>query len=207
MLTVKLPPSITATTGIDALTHAVEAYIGQSNTTQTILQARTAVELIFENLYEAYQNGENLVAREKMQKASFLAGAAFTRAYVGNVHAIAHTLGGFYSVPHGLANSVLLPFVLDYYGAAVYKPLSELADLVSIGKENETKEEKAKQFIAAIRDLEERMDIPKTLPGVIKDEDLPLMIERALQEANPLYPVPVIFGAEDMRALYQMIRN
>lgn len=109
VLTVKLPPSITATTGIDALTHAVEAYIGQRNTTQTILQARTAVELIFENLYEAYQNGENLVAREKMQKASFLAGAAFTRAYVCNVYAIAHTLGGFYSVPHGLANSVLLP--------------------------------------------------------------------------------------------------
>lgn len=104
LLTVKLPPHITSTTGVDALTHAVEAYIGRSNTKQTKQQSRDAIKLIFENIFEAYSNGTDLVARANMQKASFLAGQAFTRAYVGYVHAIAHTLGGFYSVPHGLAN-------------------------------------------------------------------------------------------------------
>jgi len=91
MLTVKLPPHITSTTGMDALTHAVEAYIGKSNTEETKKCAKEAVTLIFENLYEAYSNGSNITARKNMQKASYLAGFAFTRAFVGYVHAIAHT--------------------------------------------------------------------------------------------------------------------
>jgi alcohol dehydrogenase class IV len=116
MLTLKLPPHITSTTGIDALTHAVEAYIGRSNTNETRKESRIAVKLIFDNVFEAYSNGSNITARSNMQKASFLAGLAFTRAYVGYVHAIAHTLGGFYSVPHGLANAIILPYVLEFYG-------------------------------------------------------------------------------------------
>ncbi len=102
LLTVKLRPHITAATGIDALTHAVEAYIGRSNTKNTAQYSIDAVKLIFDNLDEAYANGTNLAARSNMQKAAYLAGMAFTRAYVGYVHAIAHTLGGFYSVPMGL---------------------------------------------------------------------------------------------------------
>ena len=207
VMTVKLPPSITATTGIDALTHAVEAYMGRSNTEKTIDYAKTAIKLIFENLLEAYQNGENLEARERMQKASFLAGAAFTRAYVGNVHAIAHTLGGFYGVPHGLANSVILPYVLSYYGSSISRPLAELADEIGITEPTDTVDQKAKRFRKAIKELEQQLNIPKTLPGIIREEDLPLMIKRALQEANPLYPVPVIFGEEDMKRIYQMVRG
>lgn len=206
LLTVKLPPHITSTTGIDALTHAVEAYIGRSNTEDTKKESREAVKLIFENVYEAYSNGTNITARANMQKASFLAGLAFTRAYVGYVHAIAHTLGGFYSIPHGLANAVILPYVLEYYGESAYKPLSELADLARIGSETDTAEQKAVKFIDAIKKLNESMNIPKKITG-IKDSDVPLMVKRALSEGNPLYPVPKIMSEKDMQNMYQIIKE
>lgn len=138
VLTEGLPPFITATTGMDALTHAVEAYIGKSNTAQTIEDSVAAVKLIFRNLERAYTDGSDMEARENMQKASFLAGAAFTRAYVGYVHAIAHSLGGEYGIPHGLANAVILPYVLEAYGSSVYMSLAELADIVKIGQDLES---------------------------------------------------------------------
>lgn len=206
LLTMKLPPHITSTTGIDALTHAVESYIGKSNTVETRQCSREAVKLIFENLYEAYTNGTNVNARKNMQKASYLAGVAFTRAYVGYVHAIAHTLGGFYSVPHGLANAIILPYVLEYYGESVHKPLAELAELVGLGKEGENEEQKAKLFIEAIKKMNEDMDIPKKVRGII-ESDIPIMVERALKEANPLYPVPKILLKEDLFQLYRMIKE
>lgn len=205
LLTVKLPPHITAATGMDALTHAVEAYIGKSNTKETIKCSRDAVKLIFENLFAAYTNGSNLTARKNMQKAAYLAGIAFTRAYVGNVHAIAHTLGGFYAVPHGLANAIVLPYVLEYYGESVHQPLAELAKLVGIGDQNDSIEKKAKQLIEAIKKLNEDMNIPKKVNGIVED-DIPLMVERALSEANPLYPVPKILSKEEMFQLYQLIK-
>jgi len=205
LLTVGLPPAITSTTGLDALTHAVEAYIGKSNTPETRWTAREAVKLIFDNLFKAYSNGKDIEARRNMLKASYYAGIAFTKAYVGYVHAIAHTLGGYYRIPHGLANAVILPYVLDYYGSSVYKPLAELADLVKIGKPGDDQEIKAKKFIAAIRDLESSMAIPTRVDG-IRDEDLPSMIHNALIEANPLYPVPKILFADDLLELYNMIR-
>ncbi|RUS45722.1 iron-containing alcohol dehydrogenase [Cohnella sp. AR92] len=204
-LTYGLPPAITSTTGVDALTHAVEAYIGRSNTKQTRQRSREAVSLIFGNLLEAYRNGDNREARANMQKASYLAGFAFTRAYVGYVHAIAHTLGGFYSVPHGLANAVILPYVLDYYGASAHKPLAELADLIGIGDPADTTERKATKFIEAIRMLNEDMDIPRKIAG-IADKDIPVMVERAYREANPLYPVPRILSRSDLTKLYERIK-
>lgn len=204
LLTVNLPKPITSTTGMDALTHAVEAYIGKSNTKQTRQWSIDAVKLIFENLYEAYVNGENIDARTNMQKAAYLAGMAFTRAYVGNVHAIAHTLSGFYNVPHGLANAVILPHVLNYYGESVHEPLAELADAAGVSEPADSTGEKAKKFIQAIKDLNEQMEIP-TKVNCIRDTDIPIMAKRALQEANPLYPVPKIFGKEDMYTLIRMI--
>ncbi len=205
LLTVKLPPHITSSTGMDALTHAIEAYIGKSNTKETTQYSMEAVKLIFDNLYEAYTNGSNITARTNMQKAAYLAGVAFTRAYVGNVHAIAHTLGGFYSFPHGLANAIILPHVLEYYGTTVHKPLAELADLVGIGSEGDTIEQKANQFIEEIKRLNRKMDIPNTVEGIV-EKDIPLMVERALKEANPLYPVPKIFSKADMLHLYNVIK-
>lgn len=206
LITVNLPPQITSTTGIDALTHAVEAYIGRSNTKQTREMAREAVKLIFDNLYTAYSNGKDITARNNMLKASFYAGIAFTKAYVGYVHAIAHTLGGYYRVPHGLANAVILPYVLDYFGSSAYKPLAELADLIGITSAGESDEVKAKKFIAKIRGLEVSMDIPTKIEG-IQEADIPGMIKNALKEANPLYPVPKILFADDLRKLYDMIRK
>lgn len=201
-LTMGLPKHITSTTGMDALTHAVEAYIGNSTTKETREMARKATKLIFENLTKAYDDGKDLEARDNMQHASFYAGVAFTVSYVGYVHAIAHTLGGFYHVPHGLANSIILPYVLDYYGESAYKKLAELADVVGIDGGNE--EEKAKKFIQAIRDMNKYMNIPEKVSG-IKEEDIPTMVERALSEANPLYPVPRLMGKEEMTEMFKII--
>ena len=125
-VTLSLPPFITATTGMDALTHAVEAYIGNSTTPGTRKNALDAVQLIFENLDRAYTNGSDKEARKNMLRASYFAGCAFTKSYVGYVHAVAHTLGGQYNVPHGLANAVLLPFVLESYGDTIHSKLARV---------------------------------------------------------------------------------
>lgn len=205
-LTVKLPPHITAATGMDALTHAVEAFIGRSNTKKTKQWSIDAIKLIFENLYEAYTNGNDITARKNMQKAAYIAGMAFTRAYVGYVHAIAHTLGGFYNTPHGLANAIILPYVLEYYGRTVHTSLAKLADLVGVSKPTDTNEQKTKKFIQAIRDLNDRMEIPRKVNGII-DHDIPIMVERALKESNPLYPVPRILYKEDISQIFYKIKE
>lgn len=106
---------------MDALTHAVEAYIGNSTTIDTRRDALKAVKLIFENIYTVYEHGDNIQARRNMLHASFYAGCAFTKSYVGYVHAVAHSLGGEYNVPHGLANAILLPMVLREYGCCIDK--------------------------------------------------------------------------------------
>ena len=205
-LTVGLPPHITSTTGMDALTHAVEAYIGHSNTKQTEKDAIIATKLIFDNIEKAYADGKNLEARENMLVASFHAGLAFTRAYVGYVHAIAHNLGGMYGIPHGLANAVILPYVLDYFGDTAYKRLAELADVAGVSGPAQGDREKAKNFIAAIRELNAKMGIPDKFEQ-IKDEDIPLIAERALKEGNPLYPVPKIMDIEDCKALIKKLQK
>ena len=202
-LTVGLPPHITSTTGMDALTHAVEAYIGKSNVKSTIRYAEEATILIHENLEKAYVDGINMVARENMLKASFLAGSAFTRAFVGYVHAIAHNLGGMYGTPHGLANAVILPYVLKWYGSSVYKHLSKLADLIGITKPEMTNEEKANAFIEEVERMNKAMNIPEKF-DFIKEEDIPTLVKRALKEGNPGYPVPRIMKPSDCE---QVIRS
>lgn len=205
-LTVGLPPHITSTTGMDALTHAVEAYIGKSNTKQTEEDAKIATKLVFENIEKAYNDGKDITARENMLVASYHAGLAFTRAYVGYVHAIAHNLGGMYGIPHGLANAVILPYVLDYFGETAYKRLAELADVAGVSGQACGEREKAKNFIAAIRELNKKMGIPDKFEQ-IKDEDIPLIAERALKEGNPLYPVPKIMDIEDCKALIKSLQK
>ena len=195
-LTLGLPPHITSTTGMDALTHAVEAYIGKSNVKSTIRYAEDATKLIHDNLEKAYVNGKDIEARTNMLKGSFLAGSAFTRAFVGYVHAIAHNLGGLYGTPHGLANAVILPYVLEWYGASVYKPLSKLADIIGITNENMSVEEKGKAFIAEIRRMNKAMNIPEKF-DFIKEEDINTLVKRALKEGNPGYPVPKIMNAKE----------
>lgn len=203
-LTLGLPPFLTATTGMDALTHAVEAYIGHSNTKQTKKDAIEAVSLIFKYLYKAYQRPYNLAAREAMQNASFLAGAAFTRAYVGYVHAVAHSLGGAYGIAHGLANAVILPVVLELYGESAQSALAELADAAMLALPGIDEAGKAAAFIQAVRGLNQRMDIPDKLEG-IRDEDIPQLARLAAKEGNPLYPVPRIMGAPELEVIYRRI--
>ena len=204
-LTVGLPPRTTATTGMDALTHAIEAYISWTyNTKESLRLAEEAVKLIFDNLELAYQHGEDLKVRENMMIAAFKAGFAFSRAGVGNVHAIAHTLGGLYNTPHGLANAVILPIVLEDYGEAVYPKLARLCEIAGV-KTDGTDAEKAQAFIAEIYAMNERMGIPKGF-DFIKEEDIPQIITWALAEANPNYPVPVVYNAARCRKVIDTIR-
>ena len=194
-----LPPSLTASTGLDALTHAVEAYIGGSTTRETRKSAREAVRLIFSSLTEAYHNGNDMEARRNMLHAAFLAGSAFTVSYVGYVHAVAHSLGGKYNIPHGLANAVLLPYVLEKYGKKAEKKLAELADAAGISGTDA--HEKALSFIYAIKAMEREMNIPEKLSG-IRVEDIPELSEYADKEANPLYPVPMLMDAKELEEFY-----
>lgn len=203
-LTVGLPPHITSTTGMDALTHAVEAYIGHSNTKDTITQAETAVRMIFQNLEKAYNNGNDIEARENMLKASFYAGMAFTRAYVGYVHAIAHNLGGLYGTPHGLANAVILPHVLEYYGESAYSSLGRLAVIAGVAGKDMSDEQKAKALINEIKAMNKRMSIPEQF-DFIQEKDIPTLVSRALKEGNPLYPVPKIMDKVDCERVVRQL--
>ena len=191
-MTRELPPKITSTTGMDALTHAVEAYVCWTyNTKESIRLAEEAVCGIFRYLERAYNDGNDMEARTEMLIAAYKAGFAFTRAGVGNVHAIAHTLGGLYNTPHGLANAVILPIVLEDYGEVVYPKLAHLAVLTGV-KTDGNEAEQAQAFIREIRAMNARMNIPTGFDH-IREEDIPQMITWALAEANPVYPVPVVY--------------
>lgn len=205
-LTVGLPPHITSTTGMDALTHSVEAFIGRTTTRHTRKMALESVKLVFENLLEAYQNGKNMVARENMLVASFKAGVAFTQSYVGYVHAIAHSLGGKYNVPHGLANAVILPYVLKSYGKSAHKKLWKLGVYSGLFDKNTTFEEGARMFIEKIEELNKQMNIPTKLKQV-QEQDIVELAKTAEHEANPLYPVPKLFTAKELEKIYYQIKE
>ena len=189
---------------MDALTHAVEAYIGNSTTPGTRKNALDAVQLIFNNLDTAYTDGTNKEARQNMLRASYFAGCAFTKSYVGYVHAVAHSLGGQYNVPHGLANAILLPHVLESYGKTIYKKLAALSVAAGIATCETPVEEAALRFIQAIKDMKTRFGIGDTIPQ-IREEDIPKLSHYADKEANPLYPVPVLMDAHELEKFYYML--
>lgn len=205
-VTRSLPPFITASTGLDALTHAVEAYIGRSTTKKTRTAALKAVDLIFHNLREAYHDGNNMTARRNMLHASYYAGVAFTISYVGYVHAVAHSLGGKYNIPHGLANAVLLPIVLRDYASAVQGKLHDLANAAGLSDENDTDCVAAEKFICAIEGMLDEFSLGRTLSG-IKTEDIPELARHADAEGNPLYPVPVLMNARELEHFYTAVQE
>lgn len=205
-LTRSLPPHITAETGMDALTHAVEAYIGRSTTRQTRALSLETVKLVFQNVEAAYADGGNLTARENMLQAAYKAGVAFSKSYVGYIHAVAHSLGGQYGTPHGLANAVLMPYVLEAYGKSAHKKLFKLALAAGVCGENDTCEAGAKKFIDAVRQLNRKMGIPDKIAG-IKAEDIEMMAGHAQREANPLYPVPRLMTKKELAAFYPRIAD
>ena len=204
-MTVTLPAHLTATTGLDALTHAIEAFIGRSTTRETRQLAIDAVKLIFANIENAYKNGSDLMARENMLIASFKAGLAFSKSYVGYVHAVAHSLGGKYNTPHGLANAVLLTHVLEEYGEIVYTKLATLAKAANISSEDDTPEFAADKFIKAIKALNKKLGIPERIEAIIPD-DIPELARHAEKEANPLYPVPKLMTAKELEKIYHLVK-
>ena len=204
-LTVGLPPHTTATTGMDALAHAVEAYTNKTyNTKLENHLAKEAVRLIHGNILRTFENGADLEARQNMQRGAFYAGRAITRGCVGYVHAIGHTLGGLYGVAHGLAMAVLLPPVMRAYGMSAHRRLAELADVCGIS--GETDAEKADAFLRWIEETNRKMGLPDKF-DMIRDGDVDRMITWAKKEADPLYPVPVVWGREDFRRLIQSVRK
>ena len=205
-VTFTLPPQLTATTGMDALTHAVEAYIGGSTSKETRRLSLEAVRLIFENIETAYNDGSNRTARKNMLTAAYKAGIAFSKSYVGYIHAVAHSLGGQYNIPHGLANSVLMPIVLEEYGKSAHKKLHQLGIAAGVAAADDTDEAGATKFIQAIRKLNQRMNIPETFSGIRK-EDIPVMAKHAAKEANPLYPVPRLMNAKELEQFYYKVAD
>ena len=203
-LTVSMPKFVTATTGIDALTHAVESYVTWAyNNNASNRNAEEAVVKIFRNLKRAYEDGNDLEAREAMLIASYKAGLAFNHTGVGYVHAIAHAMGGIYNTAHGLANAVIMPIVLEDYGTAVHPQLAHLAEITGV-KTTGSDAEKANAFIAAIRQMNREMGLPTGF-DFIEQKDFPQIIKWALAEGNGTYPVPVIYNEARMRHVLNRI--
>ncbi len=198
-----LPPHITAATGIDALTHAIEAFVGNWTTPYSDGMALSAVGLIFENLRTCYTDGKNLAAREKMALASTYAGFAFTRANVGYVHAIAHQFGGLYHTPHGLANAIMLPLVLKFSAPAITERLALLAVRAKVGSEDEDKDVLAQKFLDAVDQLNADLGIPTTL-AALKESDIPALAKAACWEAHTGYPVPRYMSQEECEDLIRL---
>lgn len=205
-LTYSLPPHLTASTGVDALTHAVEAYIGRSTTKETRCLALEATRLVFENVEKAYANGHDHEARENMLHAAYKAGIAFSKSYVGYIHALAHSLGGKYGTPHGLANAVMMPYVLESYGKCVHKKLHRLGIAAGVATEEDTPMTGAIKFINAVKELNARMSIPNKLSGIQK-KDIPALAKHAEKEANPLYPVPILLTRKELESFYYQVAD
>ncbi|MGM9969665.1 MAG: iron-containing alcohol dehydrogenase [Anaeroplasma sp.] len=198
-MTMTLPKFLIATTGMDALTHAIEAYIGKGGNKKTRGDALEAMKIIFSNLSLSY-NTNDIEPKKMMLIASHKAGRAFSKAYVGYVHALAHALGGKYNTPHGLANSIILPIVLEEYGSAIYKKMKEIAVYCNLCSENEDAKDATRIIINRIKEMNKEFNIPISLD--IKKEDIADMAKKAYREANPLYPVPVIWDINKLEEMY-----
>jgi alcohol dehydrogenase class IV len=183
-----LPAPITAATGMDALTHGIEAYIGTWERGTRIEHSRAAIKMVFDNLVIACNDGSNREARAAMSVAACYAGIAINQVNVGNVHAIAHQLGGKYGIPHGMANALVLPGVLEFCREESQQQLAELARLVGAGNEGDSEEQLSHAFIQAVRDLRTAVHLPDHSEK-IKAADYDHIIELALAECEG-YPVP-----------------
>jgi len=190
-LMVSMPASLTAATGMDALTHAIEAYVSTAATPVTDACAQKAIELISDYLRDAVADGNNMEARDKMAYAEFLAGMAFNNASLGYVHAIAHQYGGFYNLPHGVCNAILLPVVQEFNAKVAAKQLKDCAKFMGVDVSRMNDDEGAAACIAAIRKLSVDVNIPKGFAELgAKEKDFDILATNALKDAcgatNPL---------------------
>ncbi len=188
-----LPKNIIANCGMDALTHALEAYLGNALTKKTEKAALEAISLINSSLLDFYNDSNNDIARTNMLKASYLAGVSFTRSYVGYVHAIAHALGGKYDIPHGYANAVILPHLLDKYKKKSSRKYLHLAKLLHLENED--------AFLDWVKNLNKEMGIPSLFADIIKEDDIQFLAKHAAKEANPLYPVPLELSEKELEEI------
>ncbi len=199
-----LPKHITASTGMDALTHAIEAFIGHWGTAFTDHMALTSVRMIYQNLPLVHANGEDLMARERMALAASYAGQAFTRANVGYVHAIAHQLGGMYHTPHGLANAIMLPHVLRFLRPAITGKLAVLAQHAKLGNASESSADLANKFLDSIDAMNKRLGIPRHLAS-LRAKDIAGLARAACHEANFNYPVPTYLSQQDCESVIRQV--
>ena len=199
-----LPPAITAATGMDALTHAIEALISGWSTDQTDRLAMAAVAMVYRHLPKVYRDGGDLHAREQMALAASYAGLAFTRANVGNVHAIAHQLGGRYHTPHGLANAIMLPQVLRFSAPATTAVLARLALHVGLGDPSQAQDSLAEQFLDSIEAMNDQLGIPRLLT-TLREQDIAALAAAACWEADTHYPVPRRMTQADCEAMLRAV--
>jgi len=204
-LMVGMPPSITAATGLDALTHAIEAFISRNATADSDRFSLVAIKLIFSNLETAYNKGSDLDARQSMAIASTYAGLAFTRVLVGYVHAISHALGGAYGIPHGLANGIVLPHILRYSMSAVPERFAEMAIAVGLGEPGEASLILGERFVDAVQDLNDSIGIPRTMDA-LRHEDMPAIASAALREAHTVYAVPRYMSQDDCLTILHQLK-
>jgi alcohol dehydrogenase len=195
-LMIGLPPGVTAATGMDALTHAVESYLSTLSTPATRAMSLGATRVIVRDLPRVYKDGRDVAARQSLAVASCQAGLAFTKASVGYVHAISHQIGAVYHLPHGLVNAVVLPYVLDFYLDTAAAPLAELAHACGLVGADEDEITSARMFVAELRRLNGLLGIPATLDKV-DAKDIPELVRRALAEAHGTYPVPKYMSNAD----------
>ena len=204
--TVTLPPAITAATGMDAMTHAVESYLSRIPDGKSEEMAVSAVKGIFQSLPAAYKEGSDLAAREAMAKAAYEAGVAFTRSGLGFVHAISHQITAFYGVPHGVANAVILPHVLQFSKPKAAPALARLARAAGLADPGKGDGHLADLFIEQIRRLSAELDLPTGFPEM-KEEDFGAIARNAIKEATFNFPVPKMMKPADCRAILARLKE
>ncbi len=203
LLMVGLPPALTAATGMDALTHAIEAYVSIIANPITDACALQAIELVAKYLRKAVANGQNLEARDRMAYAEFLAGMAFNNASVGCVHSMAHQLGGYYNLPHGVCNAILLPVVEQYNLIACPERFRDIAIAMGENVEGLSDMDAAEKAIEAMRRLSADVGIPTGIGGLgVKESDFPVLAENAFKDICTLTN-PRLINVEKIAALYK----
>jgi alcohol dehydrogenase class IV len=200
-----MPPGITAATGMDALTHAVESYLSKASSATSEEHARAAIRLIFKHLLRAFHDGGDMEARDGMAMAAFYAGAAFGKTSVGYVHGIAHQLGRVCGTPHGNANAMVLPEVLAAYGDCIHQRLADMAGFAGIGEAGDGTSVLAGKFIQAIVDMRTEMELPLQ-PKDLKAGDIPGIVDEAIAEAGSLYPVPRYMSEAEITRIVNGLR-
>ena len=203
-LLTSLPAKMTAYSGMDALTHAIEAYINCFNNRKTNEYALCAIKSIFQYLVPSFEDGLNMQYRLELLEASYNAGVAISNNYVGYVHAIAHGIGGMYHLQHGMINAIILPIVLEEYGGAVVGKLAKIVDVVGIT--GATDQDKSKQFIQKLKDLNQIFSIPTSIPE-IQEEDIHYLATGAEKEGNPTYPTPVTWNVAQFEKVIRKIKQ